>query len=144
MGSLCDYVLSGVFVRFPKLRVAYAEGQVGWMPYVIERMDKLWHERDPNTSFGVNLPNPPSSYIPGHVWGCIFDDETGLRNRDAVGMDQICYETDYPHADSTFPNSKQVATRIVTKAGLDDGEIYKLLRGNAIAAFGLERFGIAR
>ncbi|MCA9509737.1 MAG: amidohydrolase family protein [Myxococcota bacterium] len=144
MGSLCDYVLSGVFVRFPRLRVAYAEGQVGWMPYVVERMDKLWAERDPASSFGVQLPEPPSSYLPGHVWGCIFDDETGLRNRDAIGMDQICYETDYPHADSTFPHSKEVATRIVTAAGLDEGETYKLLRGNAIAAFGLGRFGIER
>ena len=44
MGSMCDYILSGIFVRFPKLRIAYAEGQVGWMPYVIERMDKIWEE----------------------------------------------------------------------------------------------------
>ena len=45
MGSMCDYILSGVFERYPGLRVAYSEGQVGWMPYVIERMDKLWEER---------------------------------------------------------------------------------------------------
>jgi hypothetical protein len=59
-------------------------------------------------------------------------------------MDQICFETDYPHADSTFPRSKQVATEICTKAGLDQDEVYKLVRGNAIHAFGLERFGITK
>ena len=144
MGSMCDYVLSGTFERFPKLRIAYAEGQVGWMPYVIERMDKLWQERDADTSFGIDLPHPPSTYIPGHVWGCIFDDETGLKNRDAIGMDQICFEVDYPHADTTFPHTKEVATRITSKAGLDENEIYKLLRGNAIEAYGLGRFGIDR
>ena len=53
-GSLCDYVLSGTFERFPKLRIAYAEGQVGWMPYVIERMDKLWEERDADTTSGID------------------------------------------------------------------------------------------
>ena len=57
-------------------------------------------------------------------------------------MDQICFEVDYPHADSTFPHSKDVAITICDKAGLDDVERYKLLRGNAIRAFGLQRFGI--
>jgi predicted TIM-barrel fold metal-dependent hydrolase len=141
MGSMCDYILSGTFVRFPKLKIAYAEGQVGWMPYVIERMDKIWEERG-DASFGIDLPDRPSSYIPGHIWGCIFDDETGLKNRDVIGMDQICFEVDFPHADTTYPHTLDVATKICTAASLDDGEIYKLMRGNAIEAFGLQRFGI--
>ena len=144
MGSLCDFILSGTFDRFPDLRIAYAEGQVGWMPYVIERMDKLWEERDSDSSFGVPVKERPSTYIPGHVWGCIFDDEVGLRNRDLIGMDQICFEVDYPHADSTFPRTKEVATQIVTAAGLSDEEIYKLFRGNAIEGWGLDRYGITK
>lgn len=142
MGSMLDFVFSGTLARFPGLTLAYSEGQVGWMPYVLERADKLWHERSDN-SFGTDLPEPPTSYIRGRVYGCIFDDETGLANRDVIGMDQICFETDYPHADSTYPDSADVAARICDKAGLDDTEIYKLLRGNAIRAFGLERHGIA-
>jgi predicted TIM-barrel fold metal-dependent hydrolase len=141
MGSMLDYIFSGTLERFPTLKIAYSEGQVGWMPYVLERADKLWAERSDN-SFGTSLPRPPTSYIPGRVYGCIFDDETGLRNRDAVGIDQICFETDYPHADSTFPHSKKVAADISAQARLDADEIYKLVRGNAIRAFGLERFGI--
>jgi predicted TIM-barrel fold metal-dependent hydrolase len=143
MGSMLDYIFSGTLERFPTLKIAYSEGQVGWMPYVLERADKLWAERSDN-SFGTSLPRPPTSYIPGRVYGCIFDDETGLRNRDAVGIDQICFETDYPHADSTFPHSKKVAADISAQAGLDADEIYKLVRGNAIRAFGLERFGITK
>ena len=141
MGSMCDYILSGIFVRFPKLRIAYAEGQVGWMPYVVERMDKIWEERG-DASFGIDLPNPPSSYIPNHIWGCIFDDEVGLKNRDIIGMNQICFEVDFPHADTTFPNTLKVATKICEEAGLSEDEIYRLMRGNAIDCFGLERFGI--
>jgi predicted TIM-barrel fold metal-dependent hydrolase len=141
MGSLCDYLFSGTLERFPDLTIAYSEGQVGWMPYILERADKLWEERS-NNSFGTWLPNPPSSYIPGRVYGCIFDDAIGLRNRDVVGMDQICFEVDYPHADSTFPHSRETLQKISSEAGLSDGEIYKLARGNAIKAFGLERFGI--
>ena len=141
MGSMCDYILSGVFVRFPRLKIAYSEGQVGWMPYVIERMDKIWEERG-DATFGIDLPEPPSTYIPGHIWGCIFDDEIGLRNRDIIGMEQICFEVDFPHADSTYPHTLDVATRICTEAGLSDDETNKLMRGNAIDCFGLERFGI--
>lgn len=141
MGSLCDYMFSGTLERFAHLTIAYSEGQVGWMPYILERADKLWEERSDN-SFGTSLAEPPSSYIPGRVYGCIFDDSTGLRNRDVIGMDQICFETDYPHADSTFPHSKETLTKICQEAELSDEEIYKLARGNAIKAFGLERFGI--
>ncbi len=141
MGSLCDYLFSGTLARFPELVIAYSEGQVGWMPYILERADKLWEERSDN-SFGTWLPEPPSSYVPGRVYGCIFDDRTGLRNRDVVGMDQICFETDYPHADSTYPHSKETLGKIAEEAGLDQDELYKLARGNAIKAFGLERWGI--
>jgi predicted TIM-barrel fold metal-dependent hydrolase len=142
MGSMLDFIFSGTLERFPTLKIAYSEGQVGWMPYVIERADKLWAERSDN-SFGTSLPHKPSSYIPGRIFGCVFDDETGLRNRDVIGIDQICFETDYPHADSTFPHSKKVAADMCASAGLDEAETYKLLRGNAIKAFGLERHGIA-
>jgi predicted TIM-barrel fold metal-dependent hydrolase len=143
MGSLVDYIFSGVFDRFPTMKIAYAEGQVGWMPYVLERADKLWAERD-NNDFGSSLANKPSSYVAGRIWGCIFDDEVGLRERDVIGMDQICFEVDYPHADSTFPHTLKVASDIATQAGLSQEEAYKLFRGNAITAFGLERFGITR
>lgn len=141
MGSMIDFVFSGTLERFPDLVIAYSEGQVGWMPYVMERMDKLWEERVDN-SFGSGLKNPPTSYLEGRMYGCIFDDETGLEARDRIGMDRITFEVDFPHADSTYPNTEKVATKICEQAGLNDDEIYALMRGNAIRAFGLERWGI--
>ena len=141
MGSLLDFIFSGTLERFPTLTLAYSEGQVGWMPYILERADKLWEERSDN-SFGTWLTVPPSSFIPDRVYGCIFDDAVGLRERNTIGMGQICFETDYPHADSTWPHSKEVLTKLCAEAGLNDSEIYQLARGNAIRAFGLERFGI--
>jgi predicted TIM-barrel fold metal-dependent hydrolase len=139
MGSMVDYIFAGVFQKYPGLRIAYSEGQVGWAPYVLERADKLWEERG-DVSFGSALPQPPSTYVKDHIWFCIFDDETGLRNRDFVGMDQITFEVDYPHADSTFPHTLETATKIVQKAGLTDDEIYKFLRGNAINLYRLDKY----
>jgi predicted TIM-barrel fold metal-dependent hydrolase len=143
MGSLLDYIFSGTLERFPQLVIAYSEGQVGWMPYVLERADKLWEERADN-SFGSSLREAPSTFMHHRVYGCVFDDPVGLRMRDTIGMDQICYEVDYPHADSTFPHSKKVLESICAQAGLNDEETYKFTRGNAIRCFGLERFGITR
>ena len=139
MGSMVDYIMSGVFQRFPELRIAYSEGQVGWVPYVLERADKLWHERG-DTSFGTDLPDPPSSYVKDHIWFCIFDDDTGLRNRNQIGMDQITFEVDFPHADSTFPHTKKVAEDIVARAKLNKTETQKLFRGNAIRLYHLDKY----
>ena len=113
------------------------------MPYVLERADKLWSERIHDETFGSTLSAPAErATSPATSRCCIFDDEVGLANRDVIGMDQITFEVDFPHADSTFPHSKDVAMTICDKAGLNETERYKLMRGNAITAYGLQRFGI--
>lgn len=137
-GSVCDWVYSRSLERFPGLKLAYAESQVGWMPFQYERMDAVWHE-----SVGeVDLPNPPSTYLEGRVFGCIFDDLHGLRCREEVGMGHILFECDFPHPNGSFPNSRRRAWELATAAGLDAGEVHQLLRGNAIHVYGLDRFGI--
>jgi predicted TIM-barrel fold metal-dependent hydrolase len=140
-GSMLDFLLSGVFERFPTLKVAYAESQVGWMPYVLHMADTYWRDR-PANEFGSSLRAAPSEYVADHVYGCIFDDPVGLEMRHRIGMDQLLFEVDYPHADSTFPHTKKIATEMCAEAKLNEEETYKLLRGNAIHAFGLQRFGI--
>jgi predicted TIM-barrel fold metal-dependent hydrolase len=141
MGSLLDFVFGGVFERFPDLRVAYSEGQAGWLPYILERSDKLWEERLLDTSgFGSKLTVPPSTYMKSNVWYCIFDDETAMRNRDVIGIDRLTFEVDYPHADSTFPHTRDVAERIAAKAGLNEFEALKFFRGNAIELYKLDKY----
>ena len=76
------------------------------------------------------------------VFGCIFDDLHGLRSRDEVGLEHILFESDYPHANGTWPDSRRRAWELSSKAGLDGPEVYQLVRGNAINVYGLERFGI--
>jgi predicted TIM-barrel fold metal-dependent hydrolase len=140
LGSLLDFIFSGILERFPQLTLVYAEGQVGWLPYILEQADRFWSERSAN-AFGSSLRNPPSTYLAERVYTCIFHDRTGLLNREAIGMSQICFETDYPHADSNFPHSQEVLDTLRREARLSDAETYQLARGNAIRAFGLSRFG---
>jgi predicted TIM-barrel fold metal-dependent hydrolase len=64
------------------------------------------------------------------VYGCFFRDQHGIASLDAIGVDNVTFETDYPHSDSTWPHSKEVATKLM--GHLDDDVIRKLVRGNAI------------
>ena len=138
-GSLCDWVFSGTLGRFDDLKIAFAESQIGWMPYLLERMDIVARE---SAAGGVELDRPPSEIVKGRVWGCVFDDQHGLNSRDAVGLEHILFETDYPHTDGTWPESRAVAHRLCANAGMDAAECHAFLRGNAIRCYGLDRFGI--
>lgn len=136
MGSMSDFIFSGVLARFPALRVAYSEGQIGWIPYLLERMDNVWQEHRGWGGVADHVPEPPSTYYYRQVYGCFFDDQHGLDSIDKVGVDNVTFEVDYPHSDSTWPNSKQVAERIM--AGLEPDVVNKLVRGNAIRMLSLD------
>ena len=73
---------------------------------------------------------PPSELFERHVYGCFFDDPHGHQNLDAIGVDNVTYESDYPHSDSTWPNTAKIATEQMSH--LSDEVVYKLVRGNAI------------
>src|SRR5699024_2466590 len=105
MASMVDWLLSGTLMRFPTLKIAYSESQIGWMPFILERVDSVfrksfaWAELDPS------LTELPSSQVPGRVYGCFFEDDFGISVRDAIGIDQITFEVDYPHQDTTWPDT---------------------------------------
>ncbi len=134
--SLTDFLMSGVFEKHPKLIVAYSEGQIGWIPYVLERADKVWDENRGWAGVRDQVLKPPSQYYREHVYGCFFDDAHGLNNLEAIGADTVTFETDYPHSDSTWPDTLEVAQRIMKD--LDDETIYKIVRGNAIRMLHLD------
>jgi predicted TIM-barrel fold metal-dependent hydrolase len=136
MASLSDFLFSGVLVRFPTLKLAYSEGQIGWLPYVLERADDVWREHRAWGGVRDIVPEPPSTYYYRQVFGCFFRDRHGIEAIDRVGVDNITFETDYPHTDSTWPDTKQVAKELV--AGLDDESVHKIMRGNAIRMLSLE------
>ncbi|MCP4436281.1 MAG: amidohydrolase [Actinomycetia bacterium] len=136
MGSLTDFLFSGVLVRFPELKLAYSEGQIGWIPYIIERADDVWQEHRAWGGVADIVPEPPSTYYYRQVFGCFFRDQHGLDSLDAVGLDNITFETDYPHTDTTWPNSKAVAEKMMGHLPADVQ--YKILRGNAIRMLSLD------
>ena len=80
--SLTDWLMSGVFERFPTSTIAYSEGQIGWIPYVLERADKVWEDNRGWGGVADKVKRPPSEYYYEHIYGCFFDDPHGLKSLD--------------------------------------------------------------
>ena len=134
--AFTDWLFSGLLIKFPNLKLAFSESQIGWMPYALERMDRIWRVGNATARIDPAMVQPPSSYMAGRVFGCFFEDTFGVEVRDQVGVDQITFEVDYPHQDSTWPHTHEYISEVL--AGIPAEEAYKIVRGNAIDLFGLE------
>ena len=87
----------------------------------------------------MTRPRPRAAVAPtttGRSTAASSTTATASKSLDEVGVDNITFETDYPHTDSTWPHTKKVAEEMM--AGLDDESVYKIVRGNAIRMLHLD------
>ena len=138
MSSMVDFMLSGVLVRFPELQLAYSEGQIGWIPYILERTDHVWEANRAWGDVGDSVPEPPSTYFHRQIYACFFEDEFGLTSEalNKITPQRILFETDYPHSDSVWPETEATAQRLM--GHLDQETVNLLCRGNAIKLLDLD------
>ena len=155
-GTLLDWLFGPVFVRYPGVKIALSEGGIGWMPYFLERAEQVldkqrfWAsegEREVEGGMlkaGTKAGTRERSEVDlltldirktfrEHVYGCFIEDQAGLDNIHHIGIDNVMIETDYPHSDSTWPNSIQFAHKQLDR--FDDESKYKIMRGNAEKLF---------
>jgi predicted TIM-barrel fold metal-dependent hydrolase len=160
-GTLLDWLFGPVFVRYPGVKIALSEGGIGWMPYFLERAEQVldkqrfWaHEGDRETVGGMMQYTTSGTVVreerpevdpltldirrtfKDHVYGCFIEDHAGLNNIEFIGVDNVMIETDYPHSDSTWPNSIAFAHKQL--ANFDEESQFKMLRGNAEKLFHFE------
>ncbi len=133
--SLADMIFSGVFERFPRLRVVAVEQGLAWAPYFIEQLDFAYTQR-PQREDWVRFQSDlvPSDFFHRNVFLSFQDDRTGIRERDIIGVDCLTWGSDYPHAEGTFPRSRQVLGEIL--AGVPDDEVRKIAGENAARLYG--------
>ncbi len=139
MGSLCDYIFSGTLERFPTMKHRVLRGP-GRLDALRARSGPTSSGRSAATTASARRSrNPPSQYVPGRIYGCIFDDETGLREprRDRHGADLL--RDRLPPRRQHVPALQGDGASDLRQGRPDDEELYKLIRGNAIKAFGLDR-----
>lgn len=119
MACLSDWLFSGLLERHPTLTLALSEGQIGWIPYILERADDVWVEHRAWGGVAGRLTMPPSAYFRRQVYGCFFRDRTGIALLDRIGTDRVTVETDYPHTDSTFPHTRQITAAALADVAQD-------------------------
>jgi len=133
-----QWVLSGLFDRFPSLRIFFAENQIGWIPFFLQGADvrydrhRYWADR----LLGLKpLQRPPSEYIREYFyWGFQFD-RIGVELRHKINVDRLMWGSDFPHQESDWPESLKIIEK--NFAGVPDVERRKMVCGNAVEFFRL-------
>jgi predicted TIM-barrel fold metal-dependent hydrolase len=129
-----EWLWSGVPLRFPHLAIAMSEGGIGWIPMLMDRADYvLSHSAAGSESTAWPSSLRPSEVLRRNFWYCSIDDPSSVIMRDVIGIDHIMVESDYPHADSSWPDTQAVFTS--NWGGLPEPERRAIAGGNAARLF---------
>ncbi len=121
------FIHNGIFDRFPDLRIGSMESGVGWFAWFAEYNDRTWEKQ----RFWTESPikHPPSYHMDQNVWGSFIQDRPGNLSRDLPGAKNIMWSSDYPHSETTFPNSHAIIKRDF--AGVPEDAIRDIICNNA-------------
>jgi predicted TIM-barrel fold metal-dependent hydrolase len=138
--EISQLIVAGVFERFPKLQIYWAENNIGWLPYFGEQIDheyaanRFWAER----MLGLpRLKRLPSEYLKENAhWG-FFEDRIGIKLRHEIGVDRVMWSTDFPHIVTRWPNSLKTLESQMSEVPKDEQR--KMVADNAIKFFHLDQ-----
>ena len=134
-----DLLFGPTLRKYPGLKVALSEGGIGWIPFYLDRVDRHFQNQSwIDNSFGDG--KLPSDVFREHFLACYITDPSGLKLRHEIGMDVIAWECDYPHTDTTWPDSPEYTWKEFQDAGVTDEEIHKITWENATRFFGWDPF----
>jgi predicted TIM-barrel fold metal-dependent hydrolase len=136
--GLWGLIFSGAFERHPGLKFVLTEQMAGWVPQTLAQLDGIWLDNvTMYRSFREALPHKPSEYWQRQVFiGDSFMSRPEAQQRHEVGLYNIMYGTDYPHAESVFP-----LTRLALRQAFSDvpsDEVQLMVGDNAVRCFGLD------
>jgi predicted TIM-barrel fold metal-dependent hydrolase len=118
MFTAVDWLFSRVPLRFPELKIVISEGGVGWVAGLLDRLDHMESYRE---MYGTwDHPDlTPSEVLVRNFWFCAVEDPTAFRTIDRIGTENVLVEADYPHVDSTWPDTQDVVHREVSELSPD-------------------------
>jgi len=137
--SMCDMIFSGVFERYPRLTLAIVEFELSWAPHVLSTMDYTYRERHGEAFYRFKDGMRPSDFFHRNMVLSFQEDAIGIRLRDTIGVDSMMWGSDYPHSESTFPQSRKILAEILS--GVPQDEQVKIVGGNTARVYG---FDVAR
>jgi predicted TIM-barrel fold metal-dependent hydrolase len=139
--SMCDMIFTGVFERYPNLQLVIVEFELSWVPYVLTNMDYTYRERHEEALYRFKNDMIPSDFYYRNVRLSFQEDDIGVRLRDVIGVDNMMWGSDYPHSESTFPQSRQILDRIL--ASVPEDEQAKIVGENAAKLYGFDVVQVA-
>lgn len=116
-------IFSGAFERHPTLKVGLVEYEVSWAPYLLHRMDVAYQEiRRPERFGGRRFGGDmlPSDIFRRNMFICFQEDGPGMQMREYIGVETLMWGNDYPHAESTFPRSREIVESILDGVPLEE------------------------
>jgi predicted TIM-barrel fold metal-dependent hydrolase len=137
--AAADLLWSRVIKQFPDIRFALSEGGTGWIPYFIDRLDRTYdmHRLWTGQDFGDRLP---SDVFREHFLTCFIADPVGIQLRHLIGLDNIAWECDYPHSDSSWPEAPEELARVA--ADVPDDELNRISYENACRWYSFDPFAV--
>jgi hypothetical protein len=116
-----------------------SEGGTGWIPYFLDRLDRTYdmHHLWTGQDFGDRLP---SDIFREHILTCFIADPVGLALRNEIGIDNICWEQDYPHSDSSWPQAPEEFAAVSSRFDVSDADIDKITHENAMRWYRFDPF----
>jgi predicted TIM-barrel fold metal-dependent hydrolase len=105
--AAADWLFSPVFKKFPDLKISLAEGGIGWIPYLLERANFVYRHHRYWTHSNFNGMTPTELFHRNFIT-CFIEDKFGMQSTSYLNMDNVCWEDDYPHSDSIWPNSAEI------------------------------------
>jgi predicted TIM-barrel fold metal-dependent hydrolase len=140
MMACVDWFMSGILDRFADLKVILSEGGAGWIPYIVERADKAFHDPrvQPNAAIGQTAKgggSPPSQLFAEHMYVCLVDEHFALRSLGDIPVDNLVWEGDYPHGDGLWPHNRDYLQKVL--ADVPDDDAVKIAGGTLRRLFHL-------
>ncbi len=129
LAACAEWLWSGYPLEYPTLKIAMSEGGIGWVPMLIDRLDNIVDR----AGYGLGWNVRPADVLRRNFWFCTIDDPSTISLRHVIGVENIMLETDYPHGDSTWPDTQQVIERYWGDIPAD--ELRMMCSGNASALY---------
>lgn len=131
-----ELLFSGLYDRFPKLRIVLVESNIGWIPTLLEQTDDMYMRYRFFTQAATRIKGTPSEIFHKHFWATFMVDTVGIELRHRLNIDHLMWSTDYPHSGSDWPNSRVTIERVFR--GVPKGEVKKMLHDNVKALYRLD------
>ncbi|MGW0177147.1 amidohydrolase family protein [Rhodococcus sp. NPDC003322] len=130
--AVVDWIFSRIPLRFPKLKIVLSESGVSWVPMIIERLTRSYRQAASSNTWSTSDPDPVD-ILRRNFWFTSIEDPAAFRMLDIIGVEKVMVETDYPHADSSWPDSQELFSRDMKSLPRDTVE--KLCFRNASALY---------